>query len=316
MTKDFLEGGFLADTRPPLAEFERFLRDERNVSPHSVRAYLGDLTQWAAYLKEAGGRGVAAARAEDVRGWLARVQRGRARATVARKLSALRSFYAWLAREAGRRGTARPNPAKLVGTPKVPRALPRWLTVDEAAALLSPRGDARDRRPPEDVARDRALWELLYGAGLRISEAVGLDVEDVDLARDVVRVTGKGRKVREVPLGAAARGAVTAWLELRRARKENRALFPGRRVPRMDVSGARRRLGRRGLATIQRRVNPHALRHSFGTHLLDGGADLRAIQELMGHANLSTTQRYTHLSMERLRESYDAAHPRNRKPRR
>ncbi len=316
MTKDFLEGGFLADARAPLADFERYLRDERNASPNSVRAYLSDLTQWAGFLKEAAGRGVAAARAEDVRGWLARVQRGRSRATVARKLSALRSFYAWLAREARRQGMARPNPAKLVGTPKVPRTLPRWLTVDEATSLLSPRGDQSDKRPPAEIARDRALWELLYGAGLRISEAVGLDLDDVDLYRDVVRVTGKGRKVREVPLGAGARRAVMDWLVLRHATKENQALFPGRRVARMDISGARRRLGRRGLTTIQRRVNPHALRHSFGTHLLDGGADLRAIQELMGHANLSTTQRYTHLSLERLRESYDAAHPRNRKARR
>jgi integrase/recombinase XerC len=316
MTQVLLEGGFLADGRPPIADFVRYLRDERNVSPHSVRAYLGDLTQWEAYIKEAGGRGVASARAEDVRGWLARVQRGRARSTVARKLSALRSFYAWLARAARREGKARANPAKLVGTPKVPRVLPRWLSVDEAAALLSARALDGERRRPEEAARDRALWELLYGAGLRISEAVGLDLDDVDLARDVVRVTGKGRKVREVPLGAAARKAVERWLELRRAAKGNQALFPGSRAPRMDVSGARRRLGRRGLATIRRRVNPHALRHSFGTHLLDGGADLRAIQELMGHANLSTTQRYTHLSMERLRESYDAAHPRNRKTRR
>jgi integrase/recombinase XerC len=140
-----------------------------------------------------------------------------------------------------------------------------------------------------------------------------LNVADVDLKRDVVRVLGKGRKEREVPLGGAARDAVCAWLDTRDATGKRKALFPGRGCERMDVSGARRRLGRRGIQTISRRVNPHALRHSFGTHLLDGGADLRAIQELMGHATLSTTQRYTHLSMERLRESYDKAHPRNRK---
>ena len=293
--------------------FGQYLRDERNASPNSLRAYLGDLVQWEAYLKEASPRGIAAAKAEDVRGWLAAVQRSRSRATVARKLSALRVFYGWLARESRRRGKPKDNPARLVRAPKVPRTLPRWLTVDEAAALLSSRTDARERKNASLLARDRALWELLYGAGLRISEAIGLDLEDVDFKRDVVRVTGKGRKVREVPLGAAARDAVTIWLAFRGDSGKGRALFPGRKCERMDVSGARRRLGRRGLATIQRRINPHALRHSFGTHLLDGGADLRAIQELMGHASLSTTQRYTHLSMERLRESYDAAHPRNRK---
>lgn len=296
-----------------IGDFGLYLRDERNASPNTVRAYLSDLVQWEAFLKESRPRGIATAKAENVRRWLAVVQRGRSRATVARKLSALRVFYGWLARESRRRGKPKANPAMLVGAPKVPRTLPRWLTVDEAAALLSSKTDARERKNASFLARDRALWELLYGAGLRIGEAIGLDVDDVDFKRDVVRVTGKGRKVREVPLGAAAREAVTIWLEFRGDSGEGRALFPGRKCERMDVSGARRRLGRRGLATIHRRVNPHALRHSFGTHLLDGGADLRAIQELMGHTSLSTTQRYTHLSMERLRESYDAAHPRNRK---
>ncbi|MFQ5458028.1 MAG: tyrosine recombinase XerC [Myxococcota bacterium] len=299
---------------PPLRQgFERYLRHERNASPNSVRAYLGDLAQWDDYLRASGRRGIAGATPEDVRTWLRDVQRGRSRATVARKLSALRTFYGWVARESRRQGKPRANPARLVGTPKVPRTLPRWLTVDEAATLLSPQADARERRNTGLLARDRAFWELLYGAGLRIGEAVGLDLDDVDFKRGVIRVTGKGRKVREVPLGAAAEEAVTRWLEFRRASSDNPALFPGRGGGRLDASGARRRLGRRGLTTIRRRVNPHALRHSFGTHLLDGGADLRAIQELMGHANLSTTQRYTHLSMERLRESYDAAHPRNRK---
>lgn len=296
-----------------IGDFGLYLRDERNASPNTVRAYLSDLVQWEAFLKESRPRGIATAKAEDVRGWLAVVQRGRSRATVARKLSAIRVFYGWLARESRRRGKPKANPAMLVGAPKVPRTLPRWLTVDEAAALLSSKTDARERKNASFLARDRALWELLYGAGLRIGEAIGLDVDDVDFKRDVVRVTGKGRKVREVPLGAAAREAVTIWLEFRGDSGEGRALFPGRKCERMDASGARRRLGRRGLATIHRRINPHALRHSFGTHLLDGGADLRAIQELMGHTSLSTTQRYTHLSMERLRESYDAAHPRNRK---
>jgi integrase/recombinase XerC len=295
-----------------LDEFRRYLRDERNASPHSVRAYLSDLRQWAAFLKASGGRGLASARPDEVRAWLAGIHRDRARATVARKLSAIRAFYAWLGRRARRRGEPAGNPARLVATSRVPRTLPRFLTVDEAALLFSPgRGDVA----PPDSARDRALRELLYGAGLRIGEVIGLDVSDVDLKREVVRVMGKGRKAREVPLGRAARDAVIAWIEERPARRDTKALFPGRGCERMDVSGARRRLHARGVATIGRRVNPHALRHSFATHLLDGGADLRAIQELMGHTNLSTTQRYTHLSIERLRESYDAAHPRNRRPR-
>ena len=304
----------MAERPALLDDFRRYLRDERNASPHSVRAYLSDLSQWAAFLRENGRRKPEAARAEDVRAWLARIHRGRARATIARKLSAVRAFYAWLAREKRRQGKTAANPARLVATPKVPKTLPRFLTVDEAAILFS---QGPGEKPPPDNARDRAMRELLYGAGLRIGEAIGLDVEDVDLRRDVVRVMGKGRKAREVPLGRAAREAVIAWLDERSERPDGNpgreALFPGRGCERMDVSGARRRLHARGVATIGRRVNPHALRHSFATHLLDGGADLRAIQELMGHANLSTTQRYTHLSLERLRESYDAAHPRNRK---
>ncbi len=305
-------GGSVAERPSLFDEFGRYLRDERNVSPHSARAYRSDLAQWAGFLKETLRRRPESARPEDVRAWLGWIHRGRARSTVARKLSAVRAFYTWLAREKRRRGESFANPARLVATPRVPRTLPRFLTVDEAALLFSPgRGDV----PAPDSARDRALRELLYGAGLRIGEVIGLDVEDVDLKRDVVRVMGKGRKAREVPLGRAAREAVIAWIGDRPARKDSKALFPGRGCERMDASGARRRLHARGVSTIGRRVNPHALRHSFATHLLDGGADLRAIQELMGHSNLSTTQRYTHLSLERLRESYDAAHPRNRKRR-
>ncbi len=294
-----------------LDEFECYLRDERNLSANTVRAYLSDLSQWEAFLKKARRLRMDRARPEDVRSWLAGFQRMHARSTVARKLSALRAFYAWLGRCARREGRSLANAAKLVAAPKVPRTLPRFLTVDEAAALFDPRTDAK----LGENLRERALRELLYGAGLRIGEAIGLDVDDLDLARDVVRVTGKGRKVREVPLGALAREGLVQWLEARQAPPANRALFPGRGCERMDASGARRRLGRRGLMAVGRRVNPHALRHSFATHLLDGGADLRALQELMGHASLSTTQRYTHLSLERLRQSYDAAHPRNRKRR-
>jgi integrase/recombinase XerC len=299
----------LAEIPAALSEFANYLRAERNASPHSVRAYLSDLAQWAAFLAESR-RTPARARPEDVRAWLGRLQRGRARTTIARKLSALRTFYGFLGREARRRGKAAANPAKLVGTPRVPRTLPRFLTVDEAAQLFAEGPDAAR----SDGGRDRALRELLYGAGLRLGEALALDVGDVDLERDVVRVMGKGRKAREVPLGRAARDAVIGWLEHRPARSGSAALFPGRGEGRMDASGARRRLGARAVAAVGRRVNPHALRHSFATHLLDGGADLRAIQELLGHASLSTTQKYTHISLERLRESYDAAHPRNRKP--
>jgi integrase/recombinase XerC len=315
-----------------LRDFELHLRAERNLSPHTRRAYLSDLRQFAQHA----GPGFAPERATslDVRGFLASLHGRRGPATLGRKLAALRAFYGWLLRE----GACRLDPTAGMPAPRLPKRLPRPLPVDECMALI----DAVPAGPAQASLRDRALLELLYGAGLRVSELASLDVRDVDLHRGDVRVTGKGGKPRVVPLPAAARSALGAWIDSRRApgllaqplfislrrgkvsraseaRSEPRASGGGgagsaRAVPaRLGVRDVRRVLARRARAGgIESRVHPHRLRHSYATHLLDMGADLREIQELLGHASLSTTEKYTAVSAERLLEVYDRAHPRAR----
>jgi integrase/recombinase XerC len=246
-----------------------------------------------------------------VRGHVARLsRRGLARASIARKLAAVRSFL----RHAVREGRLEANPATGVPTPRVPKGLPRDLTVDETFALL-------DHIEGDDLAacRDRALLELLYAAGLRVSEAVALDLDDLDLRAGVLRVLGKGNKERMVPFGSKAAQALERWLTAARPLRLNgdgRAVFMNLRGGRLSDRSVRRVLDRRlREAAIATRVSPHALRHSFATHLLGAGADLRAIQELLGHASLSTTQRYTHVSTDALMRVYDRAHPRARRRR-
>ncbi len=284
-----------------------FLRAERNVSEHTRRAYLGDVRQFAGGLP---GRAPEAVHADDVRGFLADLHGRRHPSTVGRKLAALRSFYGYLVRE----GRCSADPTAGLPAPRTPKRLPAPLPVDDCARLLDVL--AEPRTPAE--LRDRALLELLYGAGLRVGEAVGLDVRDVELHRGEVRVLGKGRKERVVPLPAMALEAVRAWIDHRRS--------PGLLAQPLFVSlrggDAPRRLGERDVRRILRRVaaragvagsvHPHRLRHSYATHLLDMGADLREIQELLGHASLGTTQKYTAVSAERLMEVYDRAHPRAR----
>lgn len=298
--------------------FDRHLRAERNLSPHTRRAYASDLRQLAAYLGE--DARPEQVRAEDVRGFLAARHRAQSPASLGRKLAALRTFFRFLVRE-GRRAA---DPTVGIPAPRAPRRLPRPLSVDDCAALLdcdAPRLDEKSGGAGSAGAlRDRAMAELLYGAGLRVGELVALDVRDVDLVRGEVRVWGKGGKERVIPLPEQARSALRAWLDTRRHQGAlAEPLFPslrrrrGEPPRRLDARDVRRRLGLRASAAgIAGRVHPHRLRHSYATHLLDMGADLRAIQELLGHASLSTTQRYTAVSADHLLQVYDRAHPRAR----
>ncbi len=296
--------------------FDRFLdyqRDQRRASPETLRAYESDLTQFGKYLasEHASGRapGPEGIDALAVRGFVARLHHaGLDKASIARKLSVIRSFL----NRAVRDGTIEANPAASVRAPRVPRKLPRDLTVDEVFTLL----DRIQGRDP-CALRDRAILEFLYATGLRVGELVSLDLDDLDLEGQMVRVLGKGGKERLVPFGSQSRRALDAWLREARGLRvrggDPGAVFLNLRGGRLTDRSVRRILDRRlREAAIEARVSPHALRHSFATHLLGAGADLRAIQELLGHSSLSTTQRYTHVSVDTLMQVYDRAHPRAR----
>ncbi|HEU4533181.1 MAG TPA: tyrosine recombinase XerC [Polyangiaceae bacterium] len=293
--------------------FLAYLRDERACSPRTVEAYGRDLGQLGEFLCERLGAEAAALGDVDVyllRSWLASLARARGPSTVARKVAALRSFYRFLAR----RGWVEANPAAGLETPKVRRPLPTFLSVEEAHEVI-------EAAPAESAAgaRDRALLELLYGSGLRVGELAGLDLGDVDAAGGLARVRGKGGKERLVPVGPPALAAVAAWLgrrgELARPGEPTPALFLGPRGRRLGVRRVQELVQRYGaLGAARPDLHPHALRHTCATHLLEGGADLRAIQEILGHASLSTTQRYTHVSVDALLRVYDQAHPLARRP--
>jgi len=291
--------------------FERWLAGERRASVHTRRAYLADLAAYVAYLAEVGVPLVPSTPAA-VRGWLGREAGSNGPTSVARKLSTLRSFYRFLVKER----VAPSNPARAVQAPRRPRKLPEVLPEADVAALLDAPGDAEAL-----VLRDRAFLELLYSSGLRVSELTGLDLDDLDLAEGLVRVLGKGRKERVVPVGGPARDALRRWIDEGRpgllagrdGATARGALFVNYRGGRLTPRSVARRLDRWvAAAGLPRHVHPHVLRHCFATHLLGNGADLRGIQELLGHASLSTTQRYTHLDWKRLAEVYDRAHPRAR----
>ncbi|HEY6002196.1 MAG TPA: tyrosine recombinase XerC [Anaeromyxobacter sp.] len=294
------------------AEMQRYaahLETERRASSHTVRAYLADLSQYAAYLAGANAAVVPSSPAL-VRGFVARAAAEAGPASLGRKLSTLRSFYGFLVRE----GLAPGNPARAVASPRRPKRLPEVLPEEEVAALVeAPAGDG------PAALRDRAILELLYGSGLRVSELVGLDVDDVDLDARLVRVLGKRRKERIVPFGKAAAAALRRWVAqgrpaLVKGARAGAPLFLNARGGRLLQRSVARRLDRAVLAAgLPRHVHPHVLRHCFATHLLGNGADLRGIQELLGHASLSTTQRYAHLDWKRLAEVYDRAHPRARR---
>jgi integrase/recombinase XerC len=285
----------------PVPAFLHYLAAERGASPHTLRSYAGDLAELQGYLRTARVAGVADADARTLRSYLAWLHgRGLAKSSIARKLATMRSCFRFLAR----RGMVATNPARQVASPRLPKRLPTFLPKDESKELL----DA----PVEDSAagrRDRALLELLYASGLRVAECCGLDLEDLDRRHGTVRVVGKGRKERMVPVGDAALTALDEYLDGRGG--TGGPLFRNPRGGRLTTRSVHRIVRRRAReAGIVRRVTPHTLRHTFATHLLGEGADLRLIQELLGHSRLSTTQRYTHVSPEHLMKVYDAAHPR------
>ena len=287
-------------TDPPAA-FLRHLAVERNASVHTLRSYARDLADFQTFITARGAADLCAADLRVVRAWLAALHaRGLAPASVARKLAAVRSCYRFLVR----RGVVEGNPAREARTPRQPRKLVTFLPIDEATQLVEGRAVGGTRR-----ARDLAILELMYASGLRVSELAGLDLDDLDRAERTVRVLGKGRKERIVPYGAQAARALDAWFAARG--ESSGAVFTNAHGGRLGVRSVHTIVRRAARAAgLTRRVSPHTLRHTFATHLLDAGADLRAIQELLGHSRLSTTQRYTHVGAEQLMKVYDRAHPR------
>ena len=294
-----------------LGAYERHLVSERDLTPHTVRAYIGDV---AGLLEHAGRLGMSEVGELDLRAlrsWLARQQTtGRSRTTIARRATSARVFTAWLART----GQVDSDPGAALGSPKRHKSLPAVLRADEAEALIRSAADLADDGSPVGL-RDVAMLELLYATGIRVGELAGLDVDDVDGERRVVRVLGKGRKERSVPYGTPAAAALDRWLRLGRpvlrAEGAGPALFLGARGRRIDQRVVRDLVHRR-IADVPGApdIGPHGLRHTAATHLLEGGADLRSVQELLGHASLATTQLYTHVTTDRLRRAYQQAHPR------
>jgi len=296
-----LEGQQLVDAEP-ISRFLDHLATERGLSPETSRAYRDDLRQLFAYL-DRNRLGFERIDHRVLRAFLASLSGQCIAASLARKLSCLRTFYRWAERE----GLVSNNPAQRLRAPKIVRRLPEVFRPEEIVALL----EAADDGTPLG-RRDRALFELLYSSGLRASEICGLDLSDLDVAQGLVRVVGKGNKERVVPVGRHALGALERYLESRpeRGTSSGDALFLTARGRRLERRALGRRLNRTVLrAAIGRHMHPHLLRHCFATHLLENGADLRSIQELLGHASLATTQRYTHVDLRHVMEVYDKAHP-------
>lgn len=321
MTRDVRPGGAATPTHgapdlPPglagaLEGFRSHLSAERDLSAHTVRAYVGDVTSLLAFAARRGAGTPADLDLPLLRSWLAaQSAAGAARSTLARRAAAARTFTSW----ALRRGLLAEDPARLLAAPRPHRTLPAVLHQEHARQLLEVAAVAADDGEPGHL-RDRAVLEVLYAAGIRVSELVGLDVDDVSLERRVLRVLGKGRKERTVPIGLPAARAVTDWLDRGRpalvTATSGAALFLGTRGNRLGVRAVRELVHLR-LRSVPDApdLGPHGLRHSAATHLLEGGADLRSVQELLGHATLATTQIYTHVSVERLRTTYERAHPR------
>ncbi len=299
--------------RAAVDEFARYLAAERNRSPHTVRAYVGDTVSLLDHAVRQGIAEVGSLTLTALRGWLAQQRsRGAARSTLARRATVARAFTTWasinglLTRDVGA-GLANPRPQ---------RALPQILRADQAATLMTSPPDASGA--PASVAavalRDRLTLELLYGSGIRVSELCGLDVDDVDRARRVIRVLGKANKERTVPFGLPAERALDAWRERGRPilaePGAGHALLVGTRGRRLNPTVVRRIVRTYARAAGLPGSSPHGLRHAAATHMRDGGADLRSVQELLGHASLASTQIYTHVTAERLRRAYDQAHPR------
>ena len=293
-----------------ISEFVTFLEKERNDSPHTVKAYARDLQAFAAFCQDyyAGPWSWAGVDRLAVRGFLAAEQRrGQARRSVARALSALRTFYRFLNATRG----LEVNPARATRTPKLERTLPVYLDKAEVEMLFAD-AEARASAGGFKDARDLAMLELFYSTGMRLSELAGLNDPDLDLVSDQVKVRGKGKKERIVPVGSHANAALRKYLAQRdRLFRGARAVFVNQRGTRLTARGVQLAMKRLFAALARgKELHVHALRHSFATHLLDAGADLRAVQELLGHASLGTTQVYTHTSVERLKKVYHQAHPR------
>ena len=303
-------------------DFLRHLR-ERNASAHTIKAYTGDLDSFAAYI---GSRGWKAIDHIAIRGFLSHLyDKGLSKTSVARALAAVRSLYRWLAQE----GVVEQNPAKLVSTPRLAKKLPRVPTIEEMNFVL-------DGKMPEIASfpeRDRLMLELLYGCGIRNSELVGINLDDISMSNEAILIRGKGKKERYVPFGGSALAALSVYLPWRQqllatlnntlnstSKNTRRKTIPARGMPALLVNQRGGRLTTRSVGRIVKRiavakglspeVHPHTLRHAFGTHMLEEGADLRAIQELLGHERLATTQRYTQLSVKHVMNVYDQTHPR------
>lgn len=295
-----------------LADYLRHLRSERRLSEHTVRAYAGDVTSMLTYLAEIGITAIDEAELPDLRGWLARQQAGGvARATVQRRSAAVRVFWAW----AQRTGRAERDVAAGLKSPKKQRRLPATLDREAADRMLAAAlRQAEEGGGPVGI-RDVALLETLYATGIRVSELCGLDLADIDTDRRVLRVFGKGSKERSVPIGGPALRALHRWLDQGRpglaGPASGNAVFVGERGGRIDPRVVRRIVHRAlGVTDGAPDLGPHGLRHAMATHLLEGGADLRSVQEMLGHASLATTQIYTHVTNERLRRAFEQAHPR------
>lgn len=303
------ESGLPEALSAALDRFAEHLSSERGRSPHTVRAYIGDVQSLLMFAAERGAIEVSDVGLLDLRGWLGEQERrGLSRATLARRAASGRSFTEW----AAHRGLADVDSGARLASPKRGRALPAVLTAEQAATMLDLAGRVAD--DPIGL-RDLAILEVLYATGIRVSELVGLDVDDIDADRRTIRVLGKGSKERVVPIGAPAIAAIRTWVDLGRAAlvssTSGAALFVGARGKRIDPRTVRD-VVHRAVREVPGApdIGPHGLRHSAATHVLEGGADLRSVQEILGHASLATTQIYTHVSVERLRATYEQAHPR------
>ena len=286
-----------------ICAFCTHLETERNVSPHTLLAYRCDLEQLAAFITRERGEGAVAADVDHLllRRYLAQLGKNARKSSIGRKLAAIRTFFRFLVR----RGVIAKNPAELIATPKKENRLPFHLDIDQVTTLVE-----APQEEEKHALRDRAILEMLYSCGLRVSELTGLDIGDLDLAGGMVRVMGKGGKERIVPVGSRAIEAIRESLAGRGELAGSGPLFLNTRGDRINRRSVARIVDAHVLRIAAfKRISPHILRHTFATHMLEGGADLRAIQELLGHASLSTTQKYTHVSIDRLMEVYDKAHP-------
>ena len=295
----------------PVNAFARYLGAERGLSEHTRRAYVGDLNNLMAYEHDRGVSDLFDVRLSDLRSWLAvQSENGAARSTLARRAASARAFLRW----ATRTGLIEADPSLRLAAPKRVKSLPGVLRQDEITAVLEVAAQAADDQDAIHL-RDRGMLELLYATGIRVGELVSLDVDDIDFGSNLARVMGKGSKERTVPFGLPAATALQGWLQLGRGQvltqKSGPALFLGRRGGRVDPRQVRTAVHQvlQDVPDVPD-MGPHGLRHSAATHLLEGGADLRTVQEMLGHASLATTQIYTHVSVERLRRSYQLAHPR------